>query len=174
VITLRIPRIETARLRLREFVEGDIETMVKIAEDPEVSRFITLDGLPKDREHAWRTMTNLMGHWALRGYGMWAVEEKASGRFAGYAGPYFPETWPDKEIGWTIAKEFWGRGFATEAARMALEYARDTLKWPKVIHVIHPENWRSIAVAERIGSKRVGAWIRGGKQLHLYGQDLGS
>ncbi len=174
MITLRIPRIETSRLRLREFVESDIETMVKIAGDPEVSRFITLDGLPKDREHAWRTMTNLMGHWALRGYGMWAIEEKASGLFAGYVGPYFPETWPDKEIGWTIAKDFWGRGFATEAARMALEYARDTLKWPKVIHVIDPENWRSIAVAERIGSKRVGEWMRGGKQLHLYGQELRS
>lgn len=167
-----IPRLETARLHLRAFTEADMDGMAALGADPEVSRFITIDGLPKDREHAWRTMTNLMGHWMLRGFGMWAVEEKVSGAFVGYVGPYYPETWPDKEIGWTISRAFWGKGYASEAARAALSYARDTLKWPRVIHVIHPDNLRSIAVAERLASRRVGEWERGGKLLHLYGQDL--
>jgi RimJ/RimL family protein N-acetyltransferase len=167
-----IPRIETEHLILRAFCEADMDAMASMYADTEVPRFITPDGLPKDREYAWRTMTNLMGHWMLRGFGMWAVEEKASGRLAGYVGPYYPETWPDKEIGWTIARELWGKGYASEAARAALAYARDTLKWPRVIHVIDPANLRSVAVAERLGSKRVGAWERYGKPLHLYGQDL--
>lgn len=167
-----VPKLETARLRRREFRESDIDAMTALAVDPDVSRFITHDGKPKDREHAWRTMTNLMGHWALRGFGMWALEEKTTGAFIGYAGPYYPETWPAREIGWTIGRGYWGKGFATEAAGTALAHARDTLKWRRAIHVIHPDNHRSIAVATRIGSRREGEWLRGGTHLHIYGQDF--
>ena len=167
-----VPRLETERLLLREFREHDLEAMVAIFADPDVARFIALDALPKDREYAWRTMSGLTGHWMLRGFGMWAVEEKASGRFAGYVGPYYPETWPEKEIGWTLAREFWGKGYASEAARTALAFARDELRWLKVIHVIDPANLRSIAVAAGLGSRRVGEWQRGAKLLHLYGQAL--
>ncbi|MGE4063832.1 MAG: GNAT family N-acetyltransferase [Rhodospirillaceae bacterium] len=154
---MMIPRLETERLILREFRESDIDDMAAIFADEEVPRFITQNGLPQDREYAWRVMTNLAGHWALRGFGMWALEDKAGGRVVGYSGPYFPETWPDREIGWTIGREHWGKGYASEAARRALGYARDALRWPRVIHVIDPANTRSIAVAERLGSKRVGA-----------------
>lgn len=169
---MNVPRIETERLLLREFRQSDLDSMALMFANEEVPRFITPDGLPKDREYAWRTMTYLTGHWIMRGFGMWALEERVSGRFVGYCGPYYPESWPEKEIGWTVAREFWGKGLASEAARAALGYARTTLKWPRVIHVIDPANTRSIAVAERIGSRRVGEWQRHGKPLLLYGQDL--
>jgi RimJ/RimL family protein N-acetyltransferase len=167
-----IPRLETERLRLREFRESDIDAMATIFADEDVPRFITPNGQPQGREFAWRVMTNLTGHWTLRGFGMWALEEKATGRLVGYAGPNFPETWPGQEIGWTVGRDFWGKGYASEAARKALIYARDTLKWPRVIHVIDPANLRSIAVAERLGSKREGEWAWNGKPIHVYGQDL--
>jgi ribosomal-protein-alanine N-acetyltransferase len=117
-------------------------------------------------------MAMLSGHWMLRGYGMWAVEVKESGVLAGYVGPFYPESWPDQEIGWTIAKPMWGHGYATEAAQAALTYARDTLKWPRVIHLIDPENVKSIAVAKRLGSQQDGEWVRNDKPLHIYAQSL--
>ena len=167
-----IPRIETERLILRAFREDDIESVAEMYADSDVARFITHDGKPQDREYSWRTMTNLMGHWLLRGYGMWAVEEKASASPIGYVGPYYPETWPGQEIGWTIAKPCWGKGFATEAALASLTYVRDVLRWPYVIHLIDPQNTRSAVVAERIGSRRDGEWIRNGRPLQIYGQRL--
>jgi RimJ/RimL family protein N-acetyltransferase len=117
-------------------------------------------------------MATFRGHWDLRGYSMWALEDKASGRCVGWCGCWYPEGWPAPEIGWTLAKPHWGKGYAIEAARRALAFARDDLKWSRVIHVINPANARSIAVATRLGSRRVGEWQRGTVLLELFGQDL--
>ncbi|MBL8644271.1 MAG: GNAT family N-acetyltransferase [Rhodospirillaceae bacterium] len=157
---------------MRAFQEPDIAGVVAMYADEDFSRFITFDGKPYGRENSWRSMSNIMGHWALRGYGMWAVVETASNDLVGFAGPHFPEGWPAKEVGWAIGKDYWGKGYATEAAQAAMDYARTALKWPHVIHVINPLNTRSITVAERLGSAREGQWIRDGKELWLYGQDL--
>ena len=111
--------------------------------DPEVARFITMDGKAQDRMDAWRTMAYGLGHWALRGFGMWAVVEKSSGKFIGRVGPNYPEGWPTTEIGWSLARESWGKGYATEAARVTMDYAFTVLRWARAISLIAPDNVRS-------------------------------
>jgi RimJ/RimL family protein N-acetyltransferase len=161
--------LETERLILRMWRDDDFEHYAKICADPEVMRF--LGGKAFDRTEAWRHMALMIGHWRLRGYGPWAVEEKSSGRFAGRLGFFNPEGWPGFEIGWTLGREFWGRGFATEGARRALAYAFTELDKDHVISCIHPDNAPSIRVAERLGEKLEGeAEILGIKVL-VYGVD---
>jgi RimJ/RimL family protein N-acetyltransferase len=120
--------------------------------DPEVMRYLG-DGRTLDREDAWRQMAMLAGHWALRGFGMWVLEEAATGVLVGRAGLHFPEGWPEQEVGWALAREHWGKGYATEAARAALDHAFGTLGWDRAISLIHPDNARSIHVAERLGER---------------------
>jgi RimJ/RimL family protein N-acetyltransferase len=168
--TMTIPTLATERLIMRDFRADDIDAMASIYSDEDVARFITMDGKPQSRENAWRSMATMMGHRALRGYGMWAVEEKTTSQLIGFVGPHFPEGWPGQEIGWAIAKTKWGLGYATEAARASLDYAFKTLRWPRAIHIINPLNTRSIVVAEKIGSRKENVWIRDGKELLIYAQ----
>jgi RimJ/RimL family protein N-acetyltransferase len=98
-------------------------------------------------------MATFVGHWSLRGYGLWAVEERATGKFIGRIGLWNPEGWLGLEVGWLLDRAWWGRGLATEGARAALDYAFATLGADHVISVIHPENTRSIRVAEKIGER---------------------
>ncbi len=157
---------------LRVSIERDLDDMTALYADGDVARFITLDGKAQSREYAWRMMATFRGHWALRGYGMWALEEKGTGRCVGWCGPWFPEGWPAPEVGWSLARPWWGKGLATEAARRALAHARNHLKWPRAIHVINPLNLRSIAAAERLGSRCESTWNRDGKELLIYGQSF--
>ncbi len=105
------------------------------------------------REDAWRQLAMLVGHWKLRGFGMWAVEERETGAFVGRVGLHYPEGWPDREIAWALARSFWGRGYAAEAARAALAEAFDRLGWPRAISLIDPQNTRSVRLAERLGER---------------------
>jgi RimJ/RimL family protein N-acetyltransferase len=167
---MNIPVLETERLVLRGFQPGDLDAMHRLYADAEVSAFITFDGKAQDRDYAWRMMSTFLGHWQLRGFGLWALQLKSTQGVVGYAGPWFPEGWPGQEIGWTIGRAFWGNGYATEAARASLDYVFKTLRWPTAIHVINPHNTRSIAVATRLGSVKQGTWNRQGKELLIYGQ----
>ena len=141
--------LETERLILRMWRNADFEEYAELCADPEVMRF--LGGKVFDRTEAWRQMASMIGHWYLRGYGIWVVEEKDSGRLAGRIGCINPEGWPGFEVGWTLKREFWGKGYATEAGRRALEYGFNELDKPHIISLIHPENRASIRVAERLG-----------------------
>ncbi|HEX8118640.1 MAG TPA: GNAT family N-acetyltransferase, partial [Pyrinomonadaceae bacterium] len=149
--------LETERLVLRMFRESDTDAYADMVGDPEVMRFLG-GGKPVSREEAWRNMAMILGHWQLRGYGMWAVEEKESAEMVGRVGCWNPEGWPGLEVGWTLRRRFWGRGYATEAARASVEYAFDELNRTRVISLIAPENLNSIRVAERLGEKPVGEW----------------
>jgi RimJ/RimL family protein N-acetyltransferase len=151
----RIPRITTDRLLLRGFEPRDVEPYAAMMADPEVTRFLG-DGRPLAPADAWRQMALFAGHWALRGFGLWAVEEKASGRLVGRIGCFEPEGWPGFEIGYALAQPFWGRGYATEGARASLQFARDVLGREHVISLIRPDNRASIRVAERLGAVREG------------------
>jgi mannosidase alpha-like ER degradation enhancer 2 len=99
-----------------------------------------LGGKAYSRSEAWRHLAFLIGHWHLRGYGHWAVEEKTSGKLAGRIGFLNPEGWPGFEIGWTLGRSFWGKGYAIEGARRALDYAFTQLDQAHVISLIHPQN----------------------------------
>jgi len=142
--------LETDRLLLRPFQESDLDAYATMTADPEVMRF--MDG-PQDRTTAWRSMAGCLGHWVLRGYGLWAVEERASGQLIGRIGLINPEGWPGLEVGWLLARPHWGQGYATEGARAALGHAFDIQQADHVISLINPQNAASIRVAERLGER---------------------
>jgi RimJ/RimL family protein N-acetyltransferase len=106
-------------LLLRPFQAADLDAYAATCADPEVMRYASEHGA-LNREDAWRQMAMLVGHWELRGFCMWAVQELTTGDFVGRVGLHYPEGWPDHEIAWALARPFWVRGYATEAARAAL------------------------------------------------------
>lgn len=164
--------LETERLRLRMMREEDLEVVAAMSADPEVMRYLSKTGEPVSRAQAWRTIATVLGHWQLRGYGMWAIEEKASGLCVGRGGLWRPEGWPAMEVGWSLARAAWGKGYATEMAHAALKVAREELGAKHLISVIHPENVRSIRVAERLGENYEADFELEGLMLRVYGRDL--
>lgn len=150
---LSIPELTTARLRLRAFRESDLDAYAAIMADPEVTRFLGTPE-PMSRAEAWRQMAMFLGHWVLRGFGLWAAEELETGRLIGRIGCHYPEGFPGFEVGYTLAREAWGRGYAREGAAAALAYARDVLHRSDIISLIRPDNVRSIRVAESFGAVR--------------------
>jgi RimJ/RimL family protein N-acetyltransferase len=145
------PPIETARLQLRGFEARDLDDYAAMCADAEVMRFVG-DGGPLAREAAWRQMALFAGHWPLRGFGTWAVEERTSGRLVGRVGYLQPEGWPGVELGWLLARPAWGRGLATEACRAALAQ-RAAFGIGRLISLVRPGNLRSAALAQRLGAR---------------------
>lgn len=160
--------LQTDRLTLRMFREADFDAYAEMVADPEVARYIG-DGQPVSRPMAWRNLAMMVGHWSLRGYGMWAVEERSSGALVGRVGFWQPEGWPGFELGWMLRRSFWGRGYATEGARAALQFAFTELARPQVISLIHPDNAASIRVALRLGERLLGPTEVLGKVVLTYG-----
>jgi len=158
---------DTHRLTLRMLRETDFEAYAEMCADQNVMRYIG-DGQPMARPLAWRKLALMIGHWALRGYGLWAAEERSSGLFVGYIGFWNPEGWPGFELGWTLRQSFWGRGFATEGAQAALQFAFTELHQSQVISLIHPENAASIRVAQRLGERWVDSTEVMGQPVSVY------
>jgi RimJ/RimL family protein N-acetyltransferase len=121
-------------------------------------------------------MAYFLGHWVLRGFGNWALEERATGELVGRAGLYKPEAWPGLEVGWLVGREHWGRGFATEAGRASIEWAREELGAAHVISLIEDANERSARVAERLGMSVEGRTriVNGRYEVRIFGKALGN
>src|SRR6266536_5448839 len=147
--------LETQRLLMRWFREGDFAQFKRVCQDPEVMRFLG-DGRPMTDLEVWRQMATFMGHWYFRGYGIWAVEERLTGKLVGRIGFMSPLGWPGFELGWTLARDSWGKGYATEGAQRALAYAFTELGRDHVISLIDSANVASARVAERLGEKMEG------------------
>ena len=147
------PVIETDRLILRPPRSDDFEAWAAVARDEEVMRHL---GGVKSRHDAWNHFLAAVGAWHVLGFHAFSVIEKNSGRWVGRVGPLHPDGWPGDEIGWTLAREAWGKGYATEAATAAIDWAFANLGWAQIIHCIAPENTASQAVARRLGSRRQG------------------
>src|SRR5919206_2698522 len=148
---LQIPQLVTERLLLRAFRADDFERYAEMMADPDVSRHL-MDGRPLTRAEAWRQLAMFAGHWVLRGYGLWAVEERASGEFLGRIGCLNPEGFPAFEIAYTLGRWAWGKGYAREGAAAALQYARETLERTEIVSIIRPANTASIRVATSLGA----------------------
>lgn len=115
-------------------------------------RSATLGG-PNSVGQSWRIFALHLGHWAVRGYGNWAVTRRGERRAIGLVGPWFPVDWPEREIGWTILDaEAEGKGYAHEAAQAALDHAFATLGWATAVSYVNTQNTRSRALAERLGA----------------------
>lgn len=148
---LQIPHLTTDRLLLRGFTPDDFEPYAEMMANPDVVQYLG-EGRPLSRADAWRQMAMFVGHWALRGFGLWAVEERATGRFIGRIGCHEPEGFPAFEIAYTLAPAAWGKGYAREGASAALRYAREVLKRATITSIIRPANVASIRVAQSLGA----------------------
>jgi RimJ/RimL family protein N-acetyltransferase len=143
--------LETSRLKLRRCELRDWQPLCAIFSDPECVRYTVKTPLPDWQ--TWRWLAAFAGHWDLRGYGPYAVEEKSTGTTMGVVGLWYPGDWPEPELTYSIARPFWGKGYVTEAGQVAKDLATQRLGWTRLISLISPENVRSKAVAQRLGGK---------------------
>jgi RimJ/RimL family protein N-acetyltransferase len=143
-------RLETARLLLRPFREEDWLAMHRHYSDPACTRY-TLGRVLSEGE-SWRLTATLAGHWLLRGYGPYALEEKASGRLVGTSGLWHPVDFPEREIKWAILPDCQRQGYAGEAAQAVLGMALECFPERPPISFIHRDNVASIAVARALGA----------------------
>lgn len=144
-----IPIIETKRCILRDYREEDFEAFADFYLSSR-SQFV---GGPRPKEQSWRGFAALAGHWSLRGYGRWMVEDRESGELLGNVGLWYPHGWPEPEVGWILFEKAEGRGIAFEAAKASLDYAFQRLGFSTLISLVAENNTRSSSLAKRLGAK---------------------
>src|SRR5262245_36586221 len=115
--------LETKRLILRPWEAEDFDAFASMCAEPEVVQFTTIEGEPMARDAAWGAFAYQLGHWRLRGFGQFAILDKATNEIIGRAGPWQPEGWPDFEIQCVLRSKYWGQGYATEALKACIRYA---------------------------------------------------
>lgn len=141
--------LETDRLRLRAWNEtSDLSPLCQFYADEKASKFV---GGPRKPEIVWRQMAAYIGHYALRGYSYWAIEERSTGNFIGGAGLWNSPNWPELELGYYIFPKNQGKGYATEAARRCQTYALDELNEEALVSYINKDNIGSKRVAKKLG-----------------------
>lgn len=142
--------IETDRLQLRQWNENDFEKIAAYYADENSAKYV---GGQKNADEAWRLLALHIGHWQLKGFGYWAVDEKHTGDFVGCVGLWQSSGWPELELGYWLVNEHHGKGYALEAALRCKDYARDVLQAGSLVSYIAPNNTASIKLAEKLGAK---------------------
>ena len=142
------PVLLTPRLRLRPHVVEDFDRFAEFYASQR-SEYV---GGPLSAGAAWRLFAAMVGQWALKGFGVWAIDIRDSGEHVGHVDLWAPADWPENELGWMLWEGFEGHGYAHEAALRAREYAFETLGWSTVVSYIDPDNERSRRLAERLGA----------------------
>lgn len=145
------PVLHTRRLMLRAPAARDCDAFCAFMASDR-ARFI---GGTAEPGRAWRAFGTILGHWIMRGFGLFVITGKSTDEAIGMAGPWFPESWPEREIGWSL----WragdeGEGLAAEAAAITRDFAFARLGWDTAVSYIDLDNARSIALAERLGAVR--------------------
>ena len=162
---LAIRVLETERLHLRAWRESDLDPFAVFCADETTARFV---GGACGRDDAWRCIAGQIGHWVLRGYGSWAIEEKSTGQWVGYSGLWNPHGWPEPEVMWGLAAGAQHKGYATEAAKHGRDFAYQQLGWTTLISCIAPENAPSQRVAARLGATRERVMELRGSTVGIY------
>lgn len=142
--------IKTKRLNLRQFINEDWLDIHQYYSDKEATKFTF--GRSLSEGESWRAMASMMGHWQLRGYGPYALEDKVSKKIIGIAGFWYPNDWPEPEIKWALIRQYWGKGYASEAARAIQETALKYIPEIPLISFIHSDNSASIKLALNINA----------------------
>jgi ribosomal-protein-alanine N-acetyltransferase len=140
---------ETPRLRLRPFTAGDFDDLFALFTDPEVMRFVG-NGV-RTREETETSLARMAGQWPRHGFGMWALHEKDTGRFVGRCGLQPLPGTPEIELGYTLHRAFWGRGFATEAAAASVRHGFEAAGLSRIVAIARAENAASRRVMEKVG-----------------------
>ena len=174
---LAIPILDTPRLTLRAHRRSDLDAVAAMWGDMEVARHIS--GKPSTREESWARLLRYGGLWNFLGYGYWAVEEKASGRFVGDVGlanfqrEMEPPLGDLPEAGWVLSPSVHGKGYATEAVRAVLSWSDANLK-TQVVCILAPENPASIRVAEKSGFIKQGEGTYKTWPTLIYRREIGA
>jgi [ribosomal protein S5]-alanine N-acetyltransferase len=161
-----VERLETPRLHLRPFAAGDAAVVHPVYSDPEVMRYVATGPLP-DLEMTSRLLRDYVTHQRAWGYSFWAVVEQASGTLIGDAGLYRTPV-GEVELGYTLGRPWWGRGYATEAAGAWLEAAFSQLGISEVVALAEPANAASLRVLEKLGMRRDGERMAFGRPHSVY------
>lgn len=143
-------RLETERLLLRMFAAGDWRALHEYYSDAECIRYTLRRA--QSEAGTWRAMAGMTGQWLLRGYGPYAVEEKATGAVLGAIGLWYPLEWPEPEIKWALARRHWGKGYASEAVRAVQRMALECVPDLALISLIDIRNEASIRLALVVGA----------------------
>jgi RimJ/RimL family protein N-acetyltransferase len=151
---IEIPVLHTPRLRLRALHADDLEGFASMHADPEVMRNLGT-GQTRTPAESFDMMARMLGQWDLRGYGMFAIEEASTGAFAGRAGILHPLSWPEPELAYGLSRPFWGRGYATEAARAIRDWG--FARGLAMASFILPGNDASAAVVRKLGAVHTGS-----------------
>ena len=158
--------IETPRMHLRMFQQEDWRDLHRYYSDAECTKY-TIQSVLSEAD-SWRMMAGMLGHWYLRGYGPYALEEKSSGQVVGIAGMWYPQDWPEPEIKWGLSRAYWGQGLASEAARAVKQMVEKTLPGMSLISLIYAANERSKNVALALGAKFEREIEFRGNLAHIY------
>lgn len=150
-MSYKIPeQLKTKRLRLRKFKEADWRDLYAYYSDAECMKYTSGKALT-DWE-TWRAVATMVGHWELRGFGPYAMEELKSGKVIGPVGMWYPLEWPEPEIKWGLARAYWGQGYAREAAEAVRAMATAHVPEYDLISLIVADNTNSIKLAETLGA----------------------
>ncbi len=164
VMTDQIPVLDTPRLTLRAPMARDLPTLTAFYE---TTRSHAVGG-PRNAEESFMSLTSRIGHWAIKGFGLWHIDDRANGDFLGWVGILDAPSWDEPELAWTVFAHGEGKGMAFEAATAARAYAAQHMKMDQLISYIRPENTRSIALAERLGAVLEHTKHWRGKDCHVY------
>jgi ribosomal-protein-alanine N-acetyltransferase len=146
-----IPTLHTGRLVLRGFSAADLDVYARrIFADPQVTRYLPQRDIPP-LERAVRSVRYFNRHWAERGFGLWAVIDRRDGQLIGQCGLNYLMENGEVEVDYALARPYWGRGIATEAAKAALEFGFGSVGLSKIIALAAPENLASRRVMEHLG-----------------------
>jgi RimJ/RimL family protein N-acetyltransferase len=151
-----MPELITERLRLRRWSSDDVPAMTAINSDPDVMRWIS-DGWLSDSHRTAASIARYEASWEVNGFGLFAVELRASGELAGFTGlavpEFLPQILPAVEIGWRLGRQFWGSGIATEAARAALAFGFEQCDLDRVVSIYQPDNVASGRIMRKLGMR---------------------
>lgn len=152
-----MPEIETDRLLLRMFTPKDGAAMYdRIWTDEEVMRYVQPGGWPHAREESSALVQQLIDRFSERGFGQWAIVPKRAGELIGYCGLRYVNKTTDVELLYGIVARYWGRGFATEAARASLRFGFEEARLERIVALALPGNAASRRVMEKLGMKLEG------------------
>ena len=162
---MNIPTLTTERLIMRGWRESDLDSLVEFHSDSLTKSIYKIEPIRGD---IWRRIAMGIGHWHLRGFGVWLLEEKETHDYVGQCGHWHPEGWPDVEVGYGVHPRHRGKGYAAEAATLARDYGYEKHHFKRLVSYIQPSNANSIRVAEKMGAVPDGTFDMSGIPHTVY------
>ena len=150
---------------MRPIQFSDLDVLATIWADPEVTRFLPSQGIPISRENTEKSLQLFTEHWRQKGYGIWAIIDNISFQMSGYCGLRYLGELDEFEVLYGLAREYWNRGIATQAARASISFAFSIAALERIISMVLPDNQASRRVIEKAG-------LSYEKEIHIFNLDV--